>query len=146
MQVSGRRQSQDEINVAVKRKIAQLKNLVVQLVFGTDVLSWSKVTSHAWKEAGWVRELGMPPMAVLKAMTLDAARMMGADRDADQSPKKSSRPHGDSTCSWSVRASASGRRSVSAFDHSPANAVYALRDASRSISRVARASPRYESG
>ena len=88
IQAGGRRagavQSQEEINATVKRKIAQLKNLGVQVVFGTDVGSWGEVTSHAtWMEADlWVRELGMSPMAVLKAMTLDAARMMGADRDS----------------------------------------------------------------
>ena len=30
----------------------------------------------------WVRELGMTPLAVIRSMTLDAARMMGADRDS----------------------------------------------------------------
>jgi imidazolonepropionase-like amidohydrolase len=30
----------------------------------------------------WVRELGLDPMTVIRAMTLDAARMMGADRDS----------------------------------------------------------------
>jgi imidazolonepropionase-like amidohydrolase len=30
----------------------------------------------------WVRELGMTPLAVIRGMTLDAARMMGADRDS----------------------------------------------------------------
>ena len=52
-------------------------------MFGTDVGSWGEVTGHAtWMEADlWVRELGMPPMMVIQAMTLDAARLMGADRD-----------------------------------------------------------------
>jgi imidazolonepropionase-like amidohydrolase len=30
----------------------------------------------------WVRELGMQPMTVIQAMTLDAARVMGADRES----------------------------------------------------------------
>jgi imidazolonepropionase-like amidohydrolase len=77
-------QSQDEINAIVKRKITQIRELGVQLVFGTDVGSWGEVTGHAaWMEADlWVRELGIDPMTVIRAMTLDAARMMGADRDS----------------------------------------------------------------
>ena len=77
-------QSQEEINTIVKRKIAQIRDLGVQIVFGTDVGSWGEVTGHAtWMEAElWVRELGMDPMSVLRGMTLDAARMMGADRDS----------------------------------------------------------------
>jgi imidazolonepropionase-like amidohydrolase len=76
-------QSQDEVNSIVKRKIAQIRELGAQLVFGTDVGSWGQVTGQAtWMEADlWVRELGMEPMQVIRAMTLDAARMMGADRD-----------------------------------------------------------------
>ena len=77
-------QSQDEINAIVKRKIAQILDLGVQIVFGTDVGSWGEVTGNAtWMEADlWVRELGIDPMTVIRAMTLDAARMMGADRDS----------------------------------------------------------------
>ena len=30
----------------------------------------------------WVRELGIEPMAVIRRMTLDAARLMGADRES----------------------------------------------------------------
>ena len=30
----------------------------------------------------WVRELGMEPMTVIRRMTLDAARLMGADRES----------------------------------------------------------------
>ncbi|HEY6506564.1 MAG TPA: amidohydrolase family protein, partial [Vicinamibacterales bacterium] len=42
------------------------------------------VTAQAgWMEADlWVRELGMEPMAVIRRMTLDAARLMDADRDS----------------------------------------------------------------
>ena len=77
-------QSQDEINTIVKRKIRQLRDLGVRVVFGTDVGSWGQVTAHAtWMEADlWVRELGMEPMTVIRAMTLDAARMMGTDADS----------------------------------------------------------------
>jgi imidazolonepropionase-like amidohydrolase len=77
-------QSQDEINAIVKRKISQIRDLGVQIVFGTDVGSWGEVTGNAtWMEADlWVRELGMDPMTVIRAMTLDAARVMGADGDS----------------------------------------------------------------
>ena len=77
-------QSQDEINAIVKRKVAQIRDLGVQIVFGTDVGSWGQVTGQAtWMEADlWVRELGMDPMTVIRGMTLDAARMMGADRES----------------------------------------------------------------
>ena len=77
-------QPQDEINAIVKRKVAQLREAGVELVFGTDVGSWGEVTSQAgWMEADlWVRELGIEPMAVIRRMTLDAARLMGADRES----------------------------------------------------------------
>jgi imidazolonepropionase-like amidohydrolase len=77
-------QSQDEINAIVKRKVAQIRDLGVQIVFGTDVGSWGEVTGQAtWMEADlWVRELGIDPMTVIRNMTMDAARLMGADRDA----------------------------------------------------------------
>jgi imidazolonepropionase-like amidohydrolase len=77
-------QPQEEINATVKRKIAQLRSLGVQLVFGTDIGAWGQVTGHAtWMEADlWVRELGMDPMTVIRAMTLEGARMVGADRDS----------------------------------------------------------------
>ena len=80
----GPAQSQDEINTIVKRKVAQVRDLGVEIVFGTDVGSWGEVTGQAtWMEADlWVRELGMEPMTVLRKMTLDAARMMGADRES----------------------------------------------------------------
>ena len=56
----------------------------MELVFGTDVGSWGEVTSQAgWMEADlWVRELGIEPMTVIRRMTLDAARFMGADRES----------------------------------------------------------------
>ena len=47
-------------------------------------MSDGEVTGQAtWMEADlWVRELGMDPMTVIRRMTLDAARMMGADRES----------------------------------------------------------------
>jgi len=80
----GAAQSQDEINAIVKRKVAQIRDLGAQIVFGTDVGSWGEVTGYATSMEAelWVRELGMTPLAVIRGMTLDAARMMGADRDS----------------------------------------------------------------
>jgi len=80
----GAAQSQDEINAIVKRKVAQIRDLGAQIVFGTDVGSWGEVTGYATSMEAelWVRELGMTPLAVIRSMTLDAARMMGADRDS----------------------------------------------------------------
>jgi imidazolonepropionase-like amidohydrolase len=77
-------QSQEEINAIVKRKVAQIRGLGVEIVFGTDVGSWGEVTGQAaWMEADlWVHELGMDPMKVIRSMTLDAARMMGAERES----------------------------------------------------------------
>jgi imidazolonepropionase-like amidohydrolase len=80
----GTAQSQDEINAIVKRKVSQIRDLGVQIVFGTDVGSWGEVTGQAaWMEADlWVHELGMDAMTVIRGMTLDAARVMGADRES----------------------------------------------------------------
>jgi imidazolonepropionase-like amidohydrolase len=80
----GTAQSQDEINAIVKRKVSQIRDLGVQIVFGTDVGSWGEVTGQAtWMEADlWVHELGMDAMTVIRGMTLDAARLMGADRES----------------------------------------------------------------
>ena len=80
----GAAQGQDEINAIVKRKVAQIRELGVRIVFGTDVGSWGEVTSQAaWMEADlWVQQLGIDPMTVIRGMTLDAARMMDADRES----------------------------------------------------------------
>ena len=80
----GAAQSQDEINAIVKRKVSQIRDLGVQIVFGTDVGSWGEVTGQAaWMEADlWVHELGIDAMTVIRGMTLDAARVMGADRES----------------------------------------------------------------
>jgi imidazolonepropionase-like amidohydrolase len=67
----------------VKRKIAQLQEVGVTLLFGSDEGSAGELARHAtWMDADlWVRVLGMDPMIVLQRMTLDAAKAMGADRD-----------------------------------------------------------------
>lgn len=77
-------QSQEEINAIVKRKVAQIRSLGAEIVFGTDTGSWGQVTGQAaWMEADlWVNELGMDPMTVIRRMTLEAARLMGADGES----------------------------------------------------------------
>ena len=67
----------------VKRKIAQLRDAGVVLVFGSDEGSAGEFARHAtWMDADlWVRVLGMDPMTVLRHMTSDAAKAMGADGD-----------------------------------------------------------------
>jgi imidazolonepropionase-like amidohydrolase len=67
----------------VKRKIAQLQDAGVTLVFGSDEGSAGELARHAtWMDADlWVRVLGMDPMTVLQRMTLDAARAMGVERE-----------------------------------------------------------------
>jgi imidazolonepropionase-like amidohydrolase len=78
------RQPRADAEAIVKRKIAQLREAGVILVFGSDEGSAGELARHAtWMDADlWVRVLGMDPMAVLRHMTLDAARAMGAERDA----------------------------------------------------------------
>lgn len=68
----------------VKRKVSQLREAGVILVFGSDEGSAGELARHAtWLDADlWVRVLGMDPMMVLRHMTLDAAQAMGADRDS----------------------------------------------------------------
>jgi len=80
----GTSQTQEEINAIVKRKIAQIRGLGAELVFGTDIGSWGEVTGQAtWMEADlWVHALGMDPMTVIRKMTLDAATVMGASSDS----------------------------------------------------------------
>jgi imidazolonepropionase-like amidohydrolase len=72
-----------DTDAIVRRKIAQLQDAGVVLVFGSDEGSAGELPRHAtWMDADlWVRVLGMNPMTVLQRMTLDAARAMGADRD-----------------------------------------------------------------
>jgi len=67
----------------VKRKVAQMREAGVELVFGTDEGSAGQFARHStWMDADlWVRVLGLDPLWVLRRMTLDAAAVMGADRD-----------------------------------------------------------------
>jgi len=78
------RQPRPDVEAIVKRKIAQLREAGVQLVFGSDEGSAGEPARHAtWMDADlWVRVLGMDPMDVLRSMTSEAARVMGADREA----------------------------------------------------------------
>ncbi len=65
----------------VRRRIAQLQELGVILVFGTDEGSVGQIPSQStWMDADlWVRELGMNPMTVIRAMTTGAAKVQGVD-------------------------------------------------------------------
>jgi imidazolonepropionase-like amidohydrolase len=63
----------------VRRRLAQLQELGVILVFGTDEGSVGQIPSQStWMDADlWVRELGMNPMTVIRAMTSEAAKVQG---------------------------------------------------------------------
>ncbi len=78
------REPRADAEAIIRRKIAQLQDAGVVIVFGSDEGSAGELARHAtWMDADlWVRALGMDPMAVLRSMTLDAARAMGADRDS----------------------------------------------------------------
>jgi imidazolonepropionase-like amidohydrolase len=78
------RQPRADTEAIVRRKIAQLQDAGVVLVFGSDEGSAGELARHAtWMDADlWVRVLGMDPMTVIQRMTSDAARAMGADRDS----------------------------------------------------------------
>jgi imidazolonepropionase-like amidohydrolase len=78
------RQPRADAEAIVKRKIAQLREAGVILVFGSDEGSAGELPRHAtWMDADlWVDVLGMDPMTVLRHMTLDAARAMGVERDS----------------------------------------------------------------
>ena len=67
----------------VKRKIAQLREAGVELVFGSDEGSAGEPARHAtWMDADlWVRVLGFEPMWVLRRMTSGAAAAMGVERE-----------------------------------------------------------------
>jgi imidazolonepropionase-like amidohydrolase len=67
----------------IRRKVAQMQEAGVIVNFGSDEGSFGEVARHAtWMDADlWVRELGIPPMTVLRRMTLDAARAMGVDQE-----------------------------------------------------------------
>jgi imidazolonepropionase-like amidohydrolase len=68
----------------VKKKVAQMREAGVELVFGTDEGSAGQFARHStWMDADlWVRVLGMDPLWVLRRMTLDAATLMGAGRES----------------------------------------------------------------
>jgi imidazolonepropionase-like amidohydrolase len=78
------RQPRAEAETIVKRKIAQLQEAGVRLVFGSDEGSAGEPARHAtWMDADlWVHVLGMNPMDVIRSMTSGAAAVMGADRDS----------------------------------------------------------------
>ena len=77
------RTARPDTEAIVKRKIAQMQEAGVQLVFGSDEGSTGELPRHAtWMDADlWVRVLGMEPMAVLRSMTSGAARTMGVDAE-----------------------------------------------------------------
>jgi imidazolonepropionase-like amidohydrolase len=77
------RQPRADAVTIVKRKIAQLKEAGVHLVFGSDAGSAGELARHAtWMDADlWVGVLGMNAMDVIRNMTSDAAAVMGADRE-----------------------------------------------------------------
>jgi imidazolonepropionase-like amidohydrolase len=77
------RAARPDTEAIVRRKIAQLQEAGVELVFGSDEGSAGEPARHAtWMDADlWVHALGMDPMFVLRRMTLDAARTMGVDRE-----------------------------------------------------------------
>jgi imidazolonepropionase-like amidohydrolase len=68
----------------VQRKVAQLRELGVELVFGSDEGTFGAPAPQAtWRELdAWVRGLGIDPMTAIRKATLDAARHVGADRDS----------------------------------------------------------------
>ena len=75
------RTARPDTEAIIKRKVAQMQEAGVQLVFGSDEGSTGELPRHAtWMDADlWVRVLGMEPMAVLRSMTSGAARTMGVD-------------------------------------------------------------------
>lgn len=74
------RQPRADAEAIVKRKIAQLREAGVHLLFGSDEGSAGELARHAtWMDADlWVRVLGIHPMDVIRSMTSDAADVMGA--------------------------------------------------------------------
>jgi len=76
------RPSRNDAGAIIRRKVAQMQEAGVIVNFGSDEGSFGEVARHAaWMDADlWVHELGVPPMTVIKRMTLDAARTMGVDQ------------------------------------------------------------------
>ncbi len=77
------RQPRADAEAIVKRKVAQLREAGVELLFGSDEGSAGEPARHAtWMDADlWVRVLGFDPMWVLRRMTSDAAKVMGVDHE-----------------------------------------------------------------
>jgi imidazolonepropionase-like amidohydrolase len=77
------REPRVDTEAILKRKVTQIREAGVELVFGSDEGSAGELARHAtWMDADlWVRVLGMDPMWVLRRMTLDAAAAMGVDRE-----------------------------------------------------------------
>ncbi len=77
------RPSRNDAAAIIRRKVAQMQETGVTVVFGSDEGSAGEVARHAaWMDADlWVRELGILPMTVIQRMTVDAARAMGVERD-----------------------------------------------------------------
>jgi imidazolonepropionase-like amidohydrolase len=65
----------------VDRKIAQLRQLGVDLVFGSDEGAFGATAAQGTVREleAWVRDLGLDPMAAIRKATLDAAAHVGAD-------------------------------------------------------------------
>ena len=68
----------------VDRKVGQLRELGVQLVFGSDEGSFGATAAQATAREleAWVRDLGFTPMAAISRATLEAAKHVGGDRDS----------------------------------------------------------------
>jgi imidazolonepropionase-like amidohydrolase len=77
------RQPRADAAAIVTRKIAQLREAGVHIVFGSDEGSAGELARHAtWMDADlWVRALGMTPLDVIRSMTADAAAVMNAAGD-----------------------------------------------------------------
>jgi imidazolonepropionase-like amidohydrolase len=78
------RQPAPQTVAIVQRKVGQLRELGVELVFGSDEGSFGVPAAQAtWRELdAWVRGLGVDPMTAIRKATLDAARHVGADRES----------------------------------------------------------------
>ena len=63
----------------VKRKAAQLRELGVEFVFGSDIGGFGAPAGEGtWRELeAWVRDLGIEPAAAIRKATSEAARAMG---------------------------------------------------------------------
>jgi len=68
----------------VDRKIAQLRQLGVDLVFGSDEGAFGATAAQgtARELEAWVRDLGFDPMTAIRKATFDAATHVGADRES----------------------------------------------------------------